>query len=202
MRFRAACSRAAALLCLAGAACSEPPRPWEAEGQRGAEPRLVTPSATSSPASSAAETGEAPTVAGGLFGRCAEGFVAPPDPLVALTKLTLSCGPSTGMEPLGDGPTEGAVADDAPSVRLPISLRAGTCYRIFAVAGEGVEELTVEVRSSRDVVIASDNGAGRVAIVHGDRPVCPPADDDVVVQIAAAKGRGAFALEVWKLPAH
>lgn len=171
------------------------------EGQRGTDPRLVAPSASEAGPEGSPEPAER-SPRGGLFVRCAEGLAPPPDPLVALTKLTLSCGPSTGMTAVGDGPTEGAVADGSPAVRLPVSWRAGTCYRIFAVADLGVEDLAVEVRSSRDVVIASDHRSDRVALVQDDRPVCPPADDDVVIQVQAVKGRGGFALEVWQLPAH
>ncbi len=191
----------AALVVWLAAACDDP-YPWEAPGSGQAAPApaptpRVVDSASGSPSAGPPPAGEPQ---GAPFVRCAEGFTAGTDPVIDTTKLALSCGPSTGMARVGDGPHEGAVAEGAAEVRLPMSLRAGTCYRFFAVADAGVTDLGVEVRSSRGTLIASDHRADRVAIVQPDRALCAPADDDVVVTISAVAGRGAFALEIWSVP--
>jgi hypothetical protein len=93
---------------------------------------------------------------------------------------------------------EGAVGPEAPEVKLPVELRSGVCYRIFAVASAEIADLMVEVRSARGTVVASDAAVGRVAIVQADRPFCALEDDpDASIVVAAASGRGQFALEIW-----
>jgi hypothetical protein len=182
--------------------CGDRSYPWEAEGS-GSGP---SPLPSSPPTASAgAEDGEPfkPRFEGGLFVRCAEQLRATSsDPVRDVTRLALACGPSTGMTRVGDGPHEGAVAEGAAEVRLPMSFAEGRCYRLFAVGDPGIEDLSVEIRSSHGTVIASDHREDRVAVVQPDRAVCPPRADEVLVTIAAKKGRGAFALEVWEVPGH
>jgi hypothetical protein len=83
-----------------------------------------------------------------------------------------------------------------------MSFAEGHCYRIFAVGGDAIEDLTVEVRSSRGTLVGGDLRQDRIAIVQPDRAICPPAAEEMLVTVGAAKGRGAFALEVWEVPGH
>ncbi len=182
--------------------CGDRSYPWEAEGS-GSGP---APLPSSAPAASVGEEPVEPLkprFEGGLFVRCAEELRATSsDPVRDVTRLALACGPSTGMTRVGDGPHEGAVAEGSAEVRLPMSFAEGRCYRLFAVGDPGIEDLSVEIRSSRGTVIASDHREDRIAIVQPDRAVCPPAADEVIVTVLAKKGRGAFALEVWEVPGH
>lgn len=175
--------------------------PWESAAPGAGPSPRPSASGTAAPAD---EDGlpEKPRFEGGLFVRCAEELRPTADPLRDVTRLGLACGPSTGMTRVGDGPHEGAVAEGTAEVRLPMSFAEGRCYRLFAVGDPGIEDLSVEIRSSHGTLVASDHREDRIAIVLPDRALCPPAADEVMVTVAAKKGRGAFALEVWEVPGH
>lgn len=160
---------------------------------------VPSPSA-SAPAgvSAAPEDGAVPH--DGLWARCYEAIEASQDPVRDVTKLAVSCGPVTGMDPVGDGLIEGALAEGAP-VTLELELVRGRCYRIFGSVDPGVSELALEVRTSRGTVIASDHREGRLAIALPDRPFCTQADDHATIHVTASAGSGAFALEVLSMAA-
>lgn len=137
---------------------------------------------------------------GGPFVSCYAGFAPSSEPARDVTRLALSCGPVTGMRRVLDVPFEGAIAEDGAALEVPLELKRGSCYRLFAVAEPGVDDLDVTVRSARDVVVASDPGPGRVVVVQPDRPLCSTADDAATVRVSAKKGRGRFALEIYAMP--
>lgn len=141
----------------------------------------------------------APSPAGALFGRCAAGFAPSSEPLRDVTRLSLSCGPPTGMVRVGTTTFEGVVAEHGPAVAIPFPIEADRCYRVFAVAGPDLRDIAVELVSSRGTALASDHTEGRVAMVHPDRPFCALGDDDAVLRISATSGRGQFALEVYAI---
>ncbi|NUP04684.1 MAG: hypothetical protein HOW73_01335 [Polyangiaceae bacterium] len=174
--------------------CGDDGYAWEKSGKA---PALeVLPAASSSAdvlASAAAE--ETPTPHGGLWTRCLEGLQAETDPVRDVTRLVAVCGPVTGMDPVGDGIIEGAIAEGAP-VTLELPMAKGRCYRVFAAADRGVSELDVEVRTSRGTIVASDHTTGRIAVAQPDRPFCTGADDTAAITVRSGPGSGAFALEV------
>ncbi len=114
-------------------------------------------------------------------------------------RLALSCGPSAGMKPLSETPLEGALAHDGPPATFALTLQNGRCYRLFGAADAGITDLEVEVRSSRQVVLASDHGTSRLAVVQADRPFCALEDGEATIVVSAKGGRGAFALFAWVL---
>lgn len=101
------------------------------------------------------------------------------------------------MKPVFEAPLEGAIAEASPPTSFAMKLSNGHCYRLFAAASEGVADLDVEVRSSRDVLLASDHSEGRIAVVQPDRPFCALEDAEANVLVSAKGGHGAFALFVW-----
>jgi hypothetical protein len=96
---------------------------------------------------------------------------------------------------------EGKVARAGPPSTHRFQARRGECYRLFAVAGRGVTDLDVAVRSSRGSRVAKDHGEDRWPVVHPERPFCTFDDDTFTVQFTAGRGAGSYAAQVWRLPA-
>lgn len=136
---------------------------------------------------------------GGPWVRCHEGLTLSGDPLKDVTRLGLLCGPSNGMRRKTRQAIVGVIAESEPPVTAAVRVARGACYRAFAVADAQVGELEVTFRSSHDVTIARDHGAGRLAIVQPDRPFCSLTDDVLTLEVKARRGGGRFAAEVWSL---
>ncbi len=183
--------------------CDSEAYPWEAPGPAPtvtAAPRIQTDE-------SSAPTGpedDAVGPRGGLFRTCADGLEAEVDPVRDVTRLLTTCAQPTGMTRVFDAPLEGALAKDAPAVIFDFQMVAGHCYRLFAVASPGINDIGVEVRSSRGTLLASDHRKDRIAIVQPDRPFCSLADDGGSVAVSAVEGSGSFALELasFSAPRH
>lgn len=188
----------ASLIFLLAVACGDGRYPWEGEGK---PPEQVAPPASSSLSfEPTPHLLEDPAPHGGLFVRCLQGLQAERDPVKDLTRIVMSCGPSTGMDPVGQGMIEGALAQGAP-VTFDLPMAKDRCYRVFAVADGGIAELDVEVRSSRGTTIASDHMTGRIAVAQPDRPFCTSADDVATISVTSGGGSGAFSLEVLSVQA-
>jgi hypothetical protein len=161
-----------------------------------------TPDDAGEPAATAADEPRAaprPVRIGGPWVRCYGSFHPAGDPVKDVTRLALLCGPENGMRRLSKAPFEGAVAEGAPGLTTTFEARRGECYRVFAVADAGVTDLDVTVHSSRGAPVAADHGEDAWPIVQPDRPFCPLEKDVYTLEIAAHRGRGHFAAEVWVL---
>jgi hypothetical protein len=145
------------------------------------------------------ETPSPPVRVGGPWVRCYGGFHPSGEPVKDVTRLSLLCGPENGMRRLSKSPLEGSVAAGGPAIAETFEARRGECYRIFAVAGAGVADLDVVVRSSRGPAIAADHGEDPWPIVQPDRPFCALEDDHYTFEVSARRGSGRFAAEVWVL---
>lgn len=183
------------MVTIALAACDGQAYPWERDGpaptateQRSA-PSASAPSETSS-------GGDAEGPHGGLFVRCAEGLQAEIDPVRDVTRLLTVCAPATGMQRLLEAPLEGALKAGSPPVTFDLAMTQGNCYRLFAVGSPGIDDLSVEVKSARGTVLASDHRTDRIAIVQPDRPFCALRNESATVEVAALSGAGAFALDL------
>lgn len=188
-----------ASLALLASGCESAPKPWD-------QPTGGAPPPTSAPAKAPPPSAE-PTVAsagriesGGPFVSCYAGFRPSAEPVRDVTRLSLVCGPSTGMRRVLDVAYEGALSEGGTSLEVPLKLQQGSCYRIFAVGDPQIEDLDVSVVSARGVVVAGDPGVDRVVILQPDRPLCSTADDEARIRVAAKKGRGRFALEIYAMP--
>ena len=176
--------------------CVDEPYAWE----RGSGPAPTATVAPLAPSTTSAAEDEPSAFPGrAIYVRCLQGLEAEGDPLRDAHRLALSCGPAAGMRPLSETPLEGALAHDRPPLTFALTLQKGRCYRLFGAADLGVTDLDVEVRSSREVVLASDHGTSRLAVVQPDRPFCALEDGEATVVVSAKGGRGAFALFAWVL---
>jgi hypothetical protein len=136
---------------------------------------------------------------GGPWVRCYGSFHPAGDPVKDVTRLSLLCGPENGMRRLSKTPFEGTVAEGAPGITTTFEAKRGECYRVFAVADASVGDLDVTVHSSRGAPVAADHGEDAWPIVQPDRPFCPLEKDVYTLEIAAHRGHGRFAAEVWVL---
>lgn len=165
-------------------------------------PTSMLPAPHAAPAGSA-EAGERavtpPVRIGGPWVRCYGSFHPQGDPVKDVTRLGILCGPENGMRRLAKAPFEGAVAEGTPGVTSTFEAKRGECYRVFAVAEAAVGDLDVTVHSSRGAPIAADHGEDAWPIVQPDRPFCPLENDRYTLEIAARRGHGRFAAEVWVL---
>ena len=82
----------------------------------------------------------------------------------------------------------------------PFDVRSGECFRIFAVAGPAVTELSVEVYDPSEVGVASDGDAARWSVLMRDGPLCPLQGGKYTVRVRARRGKDKYALEIWRLP--
>jgi hypothetical protein len=136
---------------------------------------------------------------GGPWVQCYGSFHPAGDPVKDVTRLSLLCGPENGMRRLSKAPIEGAVTEGAAPITTTFEARRGECYRVFAVADASVTDLDLTVRSSRGAPVAADHGEDAWPIVQPDRPFCPLEKDVYTLEIAAHRGQGRFAAEIWVL---
>lgn len=178
-----------------------PETPEALEGDAAAqEPGADPEGGDAGRASDEGERAVAPPVrVGGPWVRCYGSFHPAGDPVKDVTRLALLCGPENGMRRLSKAPIEGAVSEGAPGATSTFEARRGECYRVFAVAEASVSDLDVTVHSSRGAPVAADHGEDTWPIVQPDRPFCPLENDRYTLEIAAHRGRGRFAAEVWVL---
>jgi hypothetical protein len=161
--------------------------------------------APADPARAAATSDAEPATAtplvriGGPWVRCYGGFHPAGDPVKDVTRLSLLCGPENGMRRLSKAPFEGTVTEGAPGLTTTFEAKRGECYRVFAVADATVADLDVTVHSSRGAPVAADHGEDAWPVVQPDRPFCPLEKDVYTLEIAAHRGHGRFAAEVWVL---
>jgi hypothetical protein len=98
-----------------------------------------------------------------------------------------------------DGSTQSGEATEM-AIEHPFDVRAGECFRIFAVADRTVPDLAVEVRSPKGVPVASDHNNDRWPILNPDGPFCLLDAGKHTVRVHARQGRGRYALQIWRLP--
>ena len=164
----------------------------------GSAPLGQAPLASSEPAAGGSLDLPAPSPVGGLWVSCRDGFRLSGEPLRDVTRLGLMCGPVNGMTALGD-PLEGELSAGGGTATHPLAARAGACYRIFAIAGDGIVDLRLAVRSSRGTRLAADELHGRVAVADPERPFCTFEDDQFEIRVAAGASAGRYALQIWQL---
>jgi hypothetical protein len=203
------------LTALASLGCEDRARPWAGSpdgGVRdGAQPFLPGEDAPSwledggLPAPEDADAGHEPTIeervgtpsrVGGLWVSCYGSFAPSGQPKKDVTRLGMMCGPANGMRQLG-ATLEGDVTAAAPA-RHTFPVRAGDCYRLFAVARD-VTNLDVTVTSGQGSRVAADLSEDAWPIVDPDRPICTFGDDTFGVEVASRDGAGPYALQIWQL---
>jgi hypothetical protein len=138
-----------------------------------------------------------PDPVGGSWVTCYGNYRPTSTPERDVTRLGILCGPANGMKPVG-AMAEGEITDNA--IELPLEVRQGDCFRIFAVAEKTVSDLAVVVRDPKGGPVASDHNNDRWPILNPDGPFCLVDAGKYSVEVRARQGRGKYALQIWRLP--
>lgn len=125
---------------------------------------------------------------------CHASFRVTGDERADATRLAREC---RAIERLGD-PRGGEQSADAPVARFAFAGKAGACYRVFAVGGEGVVELDTMLRGPDGRPLVRDESSGRVAVMPRAGAVCVAADGVYTIDVAVARGNGRFSVELWR----
>lgn len=80
---------------------------------------------------------------------------------------------------------------------FPLEAKASHCYRVYAMAVDGIKDLDVVMKDSAQIVVGQDSTDDPSPVVSEDGAVCFSKDDKASVVVTLDAGKGAFALQVW-----
>jgi hypothetical protein len=95
---------------------------------------------------------------------------------------------------------EGEIEDSGLLREHRFNVRAGECFRIFAVGEPSIEDLDIEVFGPNGRRLAFDNGDDRWPVVQPDGPFCTFETGEHQARVRVARGSGRYAIEIWRLP--
>jgi hypothetical protein len=99
-----------------------------------------------------------------------------------------------------EGPTiRGELREGGHSDHLLV-MRAGFCYRVVGVAGDGVEDFDLLLFDANGVQVQQDPAQDRFPVLGQHSEICPTASGQYRVQAVMYKGGGPFVLGVYKTP--
>jgi hypothetical protein len=128
---------------------------------------------------------------------CHSGFKVDPkaDVTTAVDQLAKGCIDTTKMHMLDS--FKGSQA----AVNLPQSFafhaEAGHCYRAYAVAASGIQDLDLLIKDSTGAVAGEDSTDDPTPVVQEDGAVCFKTADQASVVVSIGAGGGAYAVQVW-----
>lgn len=136
----------------------------------------------------------------GPWASCSDGFRTSGHPQRDVTRLAYLCGPYQGMRRFGRtflgrvGPEE----DETFEARL----HKGQCGRVFAVADEGLASFRVTVSAPSGALLGRGHADTGFVIVNAQGAFCVRETGTFRVTVAAQRGAGQIAAELWVLPAR
>jgi len=74
---------------------------------------------------------------------------------------------------------------------------ANHCYRAYAVAGGGVQDLDLLIKDSTGAVAGEDSTDDPTPVVQEDGAVCFKTADDATAVVSIGAGSGSYAVQVW-----
>jgi hypothetical protein len=114
-----------------------------------------------------------------------------------LDRLTRSCGTIGGMHPL-TRMLEAHQSESDPADRYALNVaKAGSCYRIYAVAESGVKDLDVMLRAPNGDDVAGDLTEDAWPIVPPENAVCVDKPGVYLIEVSVYRGAGKYAVQVW-----
>ncbi|HVU05307.1 MAG TPA: hypothetical protein VHE30_26345 [Polyangiaceae bacterium] len=119
---------------------------------------------------------------------CLVGFSPGRDARVDALRLSVACGPVTGLD--RHAHATGIVDEAGPPVRLPFTAVRGDCFRVFAVADAPVDDLEAEVVGPKGVSVTLANQGRRWVVLGEEGPFCPAEPGDYEVRLSTHAGRG------------
>jgi hypothetical protein len=92
----------------------------------------------------------------------------------------------------------GDLAEHGAPQSFPLEAKAGHCYRVYAMASDGLKDLDVVLKDSAQIVVGQDSTDDPSPVVSEDGAVCFSKDDKASVVVTLdAPGKGSFALQIW-----
>lgn len=80
---------------------------------------------------------------------------------------------------------------------FPLEAKASHCYRVYAMASDGIKDLDVVMKDSAQIVVGQDSTDDPSPVVSEDGAVCFSKDDKVAVVVTLDAGKGSYALQIW-----
>jgi hypothetical protein len=128
--------------------------------------------------------------------QCYDGFSPSGDAVADVSLLGDRCGRACGMTALSKTHEVDARDDAAPLV-FALDLDDTTCYRVFAVGGEGIRVLRAAIVDESGRAVSIDNSRDRAPMLGPRDPFCPSHSGHFRLVVAAERGAGRYALQVW-----
>ena len=160
-------------------------------GGAGAEPK--TPASDTAPADLPAST-KAETKTDPAFASCHNAF-KPASNDQDVAAMAKGCADTTKMKKAGDTRT-GELTDKAP-VKLPLTVVAGKCYRVYGMSQSTMQDFDIAVIDSTGALVSQDTTDDVSPVIAEDGKVCFKTADTVTLRVSAGAGSGKFAIEVW-----
>lgn len=79
-------------------------------------------------------------------------------------------------------------------------LRGGSCYRVLAAGGDGIDDLDLFLFDPNDVLSQQDPAQDRFPTLGVQSDLCPPVSGAYRLQASMYKGSGSYALRVYRTP--
>ena len=112
-----------------------------------------------------------------------------------MAAMAKGCADTTKMTKAGDTRT-GELSDKAP-VKLPLSVVAGKCYRVYGMSQSSMQDFDTAVIDSAGALVSEDTTDDVSPVISEDGKVCFKTADMVTLRASAGAGSGKFAIEVW-----
>jgi hypothetical protein len=128
---------------------------------------------------------------------CHSSFKVDPkaDVAAAVDQLAKGCIDTTKMHMLDS--FKGAQAAANLPQSFAFHAEAGHCYRAYAVAAPGIQDLDLLIKDSAGAVAGEDSTDDPTPVVQEDGAVCFKAADQASVVVSIGAGAGAYAVQVW-----
>jgi len=128
---------------------------------------------------------------------CHATYVAVSKDLVAESlRAGKGCEAVTKMHPILK-PEKGTQSDRNPSQEVKFEGKAGTCYRVYAMADAGIKDLDLLLKDSTGAVAAEDSTDDSSPVLAEDGAICFSELDDVTLVVSVGAGKGSWALQIW-----
>jgi hypothetical protein len=111
--------------------------------------------------------------------------------------LAKACEAATHMKLSGKSITGSQADTDVPQ-SFPLEAKEGHCYRVYAQASEGIQDLDVVVKDSAGVIVAQDATDDPSPVVLDDGAVCFRKADKASIVVSVGMGKGSYAVQVWE----
>jgi hypothetical protein len=127
---------------------------------------------------------------------CLRGFAPHEDPRLDVLRLGVACGPVTGLTRLAHVVSQ--VDETAAPAVLRFTADKHDCFRLFGVAGQGVDDLEVEIVGPHASRVTLVNQNRRWVVVGEGAPFCTPAPGDYEAHFTTHAGRAPLAAAIYR----